>query len=82
MSNDSTKATQARIQATLTDLDNTSFIGLAWESVRNILGITSVATRLATVVAVSEGVILRDTYVNTRLENLDKPKASTNKWFD
>lgn len=72
---------QTRVQATLADLDRMSVFGMAWETLKNILGISTIATRLITVVAVSEAAVLSDTYVKTRLEGLDKPAANTNKWF-
>lgn len=73
---------QTKIKNTLTDLDNRSVIGLVWETVRNTLGLSTIASRLLVLIGVSEITVLHGTYVQNRLESLGDSNKTSNKWFD
>ena len=70
-----TNVIEASVRAKLEQLEQTSVLGLAWGSVKNTVALATVATELAVVIGVSESQLAKHTYINTRLANMDKPKA-------
>lgn len=72
-----------RVRATLQQLEDQSLVGKVWELFHNTTNIAVIASRVVTVVAVTEGAVLSETYAKSRLDSLDssKPKSDVGSKF-